>query len=135
MPQALARACRVLGCPGGDACTHGRIQAAQAVDRERGSSAARGYSSRWRAFRDWYMSELFRTAVPRAGLCGARLPGAAVTDDSVCARTDLLVLGTVLDHIVPVTGPDDARFFAKLELQLLCESCHNAKRQRERKII
>ena len=133
MPQALARACRVMGCAGGEGCTHGAVQRAQAVDRDRGSSASRGYGARWRAFRDWFISELFRLGVPRAGLCGSRLPGAKATEDSECARLDLLVMGTVLDHIVPVTGPDDPRFFQPLELQLLCESCHNAKRQRERR--
>ena len=131
MPQALARACRVFGCPGGAACTHGQTVSQQ--PDLRGSASSRGYDARWRAFREWYLGELFRRAVPRAGLCGSRLPGAAVTHDSVCAADGAIVAGTVLDHIVPVTGPDDPRFFQPDELQLLCESCHNRKRQREKK--
>jgi 5-methylcytosine-specific restriction endonuclease McrA len=42
-----------------------------------------------------------------------------------------IVLGTVVDHIVPVTGPDDPKFYDAGNHQLLCHHCHNVKRQRE----
>jgi 5-methylcytosine-specific restriction endonuclease McrA len=32
---------------------------------------------------------------------------------------------------VPVSGPDDPRFYELANMQGLCHTCHNAKRQRE----
>lgn len=133
MPSSATRACQ-YGCPN-DAQTcpeHGKPAQSKLYDDRRGTAAARGYNRRWDAYRSWYLDELFRRKVPRAGLCGARLPSATLTSDSRCAQQDCIVLGTVVDHIIPVTGPDDPRFYNPLGHQLLCESCHNAKRQRER---
>jgi 5-methylcytosine-specific restriction protein A len=133
MPQALAKLCGVLGCPHVQPCPdHGRKAQQRAYDDRRGSASSRGYGSRWRAYVEWFVAELFRLAVDRAGLCGARLPGTPDTLDSRCAAAGFIVVGTVVDHIVPVTGPQDARFYEPSNHQLLCESCHNAKRQRER---
>lgn len=95
-----------------------------------------GYGARWRAYREWHRSECFRLMVPRAGLCGARLPGAPATQDSVCTQQGLIVHARVLDHITPVSGADDPLFFDPSNLQWLCDGatgrgCHDAKRQRE----
>lgn len=38
---------------------------------------------------------------------------------------------SVVDHIVPITGADDPRFYDERNHQALCGSCHDAKRQRE----
>src|SRR5262249_11571900 len=96
-----------------------------------GSSTSRGYGTKWQSFRTWYLREMQRLDVSRAGLCGARLPGAPLTDDSVCAREGRIEPGIVVDHGDPVTGPHDPTFFEPKALQLLCHRCHNAKRQRE----
>jgi 5-methylcytosine-specific restriction endonuclease McrA len=40
-------------------------------------------------------------------------------------------MATVVDHVIPVTGPGDPSFYMPAAHQALCESCHNAKRQRE----
>jgi hypothetical protein len=41
----------------------------------------------------------------------ARLPGAPLTDDSLCAKEGRIELGVVVDHIDPVTGPNDPTFY------------------------
>lgn len=134
MPVALARSCPVMGCGSTVPCgTHGRKAQQRAYDDRRGSAASRGYDGRWQAYREWFLAELHRLMVPRAGLCGSRLPAAPETADSRCAQRDGYVLGTVIDHIVPVIGRDDPRFYDQANHQLLCEACHNAKRQHERR--
>ncbi len=95
----------------------------RAVDHRRGSSASRGYDSRWRRY-----SLAFRREFP---VCGMRPAEAPVTDDSVCARERRVRASTVTDHIVPVTGPNDKAFYDRANHQALCDECHNAKRQRE----
>lgn len=138
MPMALARACRTFGCPNGSDCPdHGRKATIQRWDKARGTSSERGYGSRWRKYTSWYRGEQVRLGVPRAGLCGSRLPGAPVTQDSECAKQGLIVLGSVVDHIIPTQGPDDPRHYAPENHQLLCDGrtgrgCHDRKRQRER---
>lgn len=140
MPRALARACR-YGCPNDAATcpTHGRQAQAQAYDDRRGTAHARGYGATWRHYTEWFRAELFRLDVTRAGLCGARLPGAPPTHDSECQAKGYVVPGHVVDHIVPVTGPNDPRFYDPTNHQLLCDGrgngCHDRKRQRERQAV
>jgi 5-methylcytosine-specific restriction endonuclease McrA len=38
---------------------------------------------------------------------------------------------SVVDHVIPVTGPDDPRFYVPECHQALCDRCHNVKRSRE----
>jgi hypothetical protein len=138
MPQALAKACGRYGCGKRQPCPdHGPQVQRQAYDDRRGSARSRGYDARWEAFRDWHQAECFRLEVPRAGLCGARLPGAPVTDDSECAREGLIVMARVLDHIDRISGPNDPRRLDPTNTQWLCDGvtgrgCHDRKRQRER---
>jgi 5-methylcytosine-specific restriction endonuclease McrA len=58
-----------------------------------------------------------------------------VTADSECLQqgrtTEVQGKFGVTDHIVPVTGPDDPRFYDESNHQSLCNRCHNRKRQRE----
>lgn len=134
MPTALAHPC-VDGCPL-DARTcphHGRHARAAANDRRRGNFRQRGYTTRWDHHRKTFIDEQFRLEVPRAGLCGARLPGALTTNDSECARLGVIVAGRVADHIEPVTGPDDPTFWELTALQFLCARCDAAKRAREQR--
>jgi len=129
MPTRLAKACPMLGCAAVAPCPiHGRTAAREAM---RGSAAIRGYDHRWRAFSIRYFGELTDLRVPRAGLCGCRHPSAPETEDSVCARERRPRLATLIDHIVPIHGRDDARLYDVTNLQGLCDACHNAKRQRE----
>lgn len=135
MPVALQRACQSYGCsqPAETCVEHGRKAQAQAYDIRRGSSSSRGYGARWRHYVVAYRNELSRHGI--APLCGARLPNAPSTQDSRCQRDGKVTLGYVVDHIVPVSGPHDPRFYDPSNHQLLCDGrgygCHDAKRQRE----
>jgi len=102
---------------------HEKVKA-KAYENWRGSSHQRGYGGRWRA-----LSQSVRRRYP---LCGDRPPGAPETRDSVCKAEGRVGLGEHCDHIVPVTGPDDLKFYDKSNLQVLCARCHQAKRGRER---
>jgi 5-methylcytosine-specific restriction protein A len=134
MPMRPARACSEFGCPNIEPCAaHGRKARAKAYDRWRGTASSRGYGARWAAYRQWYLHELIRLHVPRAALCGSRLPGAPETRDSECAQLGAIVAATVVDHIRPVTGPNDPTFYEPTAHQALCERCHNRKRQTERR--
>lgn len=139
---AVPRACSRYGCPHLQPCPeHGRHAQQREHNRQRGSSHQMGYGARWRAFTAWYRAALLRLDI--APLCGARLPGAPQTTDSLCAQRGRLTLGHVVDHIRPVTGPDDPSFYHPLAMQLLCDGrerggltgdgCHDRKRQRERR--
>lgn len=124
MPSALARACTTPGCPNvsyGGKCTSCRKQA----DQRRGSAHARGYGRRWTE-----TSRLLRRTTLR--YCGDRMPGAPPTTDSRCPQDRYRrTLSQVIDHIIPVTGPNDPRFWDSTNWQGLCDTCHNTKRQRE----
>ena len=120
MLSLAARACPVFPCGRTQPCPeHGPKE----QDRRRGTSSSRGYGARWRGYRAWFLK--------RWGTCGARPASAPQTTDSVCAREGLVVQATVVDHIVPVDGPDDPTFYQTSNHQGLCERCHNLKRERE----
>jgi 5-methylcytosine-specific restriction protein A len=126
MPSALLHYCGTPGC--GEMVrtpycrTHTQTNQ-QHYDDRRGTSTERGYGAKWRAYRDQ-----FRARYP---LCGMAPPGAPRTTDSRCAAEGRLSPMYVVDHIVPVTGAQDVRFYDETNHQSLCERCHNAKRQRE----
>ncbi len=129
--RAPARRCATVGCGApaqggrGHCPTHER-RAVQIDNRARGSAASQGYGARWRHFRAWYLE-----CYP---LCGDRAPGAPSTRDSRCAAVGRLEPASVVDHIVPVYGPDDPTFYEDHAMQSLCATCHNAKRQREQQL-
>lgn len=121
-----------MGCAQLEPCPeHGHAAVMELREQQRGSAAKRGYDHRWRAFTDRYFGELYTLRVPRAGLCGCRHPSAPATSDSVCAATGHPQLATLVDHIVPIRGKADPRFYDLSNLQGLCDRCHNQKRQRE----
>ena len=64
-------------------------------------------------------------------LCGDRPEAARATSDSRCQADGRVELARVVDHILPVTGPDDATFFEAAGHQSLCATCHDKKRGRE----
>lgn len=124
MALAPMRICSAPGCSmlvRGGRCPQHSIQ--KAYDRQRGTATQRGYGSRWSAYRLRFLDEY--------PFCGDKPRAATATQDSLCAKVGLLVKATVVDHIVPVTGPDDPTFYRPECHQALCERCHNVKRQLE----
>lgn len=129
------RPCRTPRCPGLTSrrdgyCDPCRVSAQQAYDRARGSNTQRGYDGRWRKWKAYVK------AAHRLVFCGDRPPSAPQTTDSLCQQQGLLSLGDDVDHIQPITGPDDPRWLDESNVQLLCDRapnyCHNRKTQRER---
>lgn len=89
----------------------GRCPAHQATvrkqhDEVRGTSAQRGYDSRWRKVRASYLRS--------HPTCAA------------CAQHGRLTAASVVDHIVPHRG-DRALFWSYENWQALCVACHNRK--------
>ena len=77
-------------------------------DRFRPSAAKRGYGGkRWLAFRAMQLST--------EPLC------------KECLKEGRMVPGVAVDHICPVSGPDDPRFFDLEAVQSLCVPCHARK--------
>ena len=125
MPSAMLRPCGYLGgcerLTAGQYCDeHGKQE-----ERRKGSPSSRGYTSRWARF-----SRNYRTIYP---LCGMRAPQAPRTDDSKCLSEGRATAAQVVDHIVPVSGPNDPSFYDLSKLQSLCHECHNIKRQKEKR--
>lgn len=133
MPAAVPHACAAFGCPNtANTCpSHGRRARQRQYDDRRGSAASRGYDATWEAYRAAHEARCFALEVSRAGLCGARLPAAPRTTDSLCAQRGLIVAARVLDHIQPIHGKDDPRRLDDSNMQWLCDPCHQRKRQRE----
>jgi len=107
MPMAPRSPCLHPGCPAlvsrGDKgrCPEHRKSYEQAIYRERGSAANRGYNARWSRFRIMYLNEHPVCA------CG-------------CGR------GAVeIQHLIPVTGPDDPLFYEESNLVALTKECHS----------
>jgi len=94
--------CRALVAGGGSRCVkHAKTEQRQ-YDRQRGSAAKRGYDGKWRRYRAAYL---------------ARNP--------VCVHCG--DVAEAVDHIQPVSGPDDPKFFEPENHQALCASCHSRK--------
>jgi 5-methylcytosine-specific restriction enzyme A len=77
----------------------------QVYDRQRGSSTARGYGSAWQRYREWFLSQ------PENVFCKCGCGG----------------LSEQVDHIVPVSGPDDPLFWERTNHQGLTADCHKRK--------
>lgn len=125
MPAATDRPCGYPLCP---ALVSGKARYCVIHARDLGarpSAAERGYDARWRRFRAAFLR--------RYPLCGMRPVGTVRTDHSACQASGLVRAATVVDHITPVTGPDDPTFYQEGAHQALCETCHNRKRQQEKR--
>lgn len=141
MPAALLKSCP-CGC--GALVEKGRCglstqarERSRVIERKQLAGGADLYNSaRWRELR-----VRFRRLLAEAGVlasCGARLPGAAMTNDSTCEFESMgdeyhkLRTGRTLslDHIVDHHGDRD-KFFNVLNLQLLCDRDHTAKTHRD----
>jgi len=88
-----------------------RQRARRQADRERPNAARRGYGRRWRE----YVSR-YRRDHPLCVLCLAE----EHLEPTAC-----------VDHIVPVSGPDDPLFWDEANHEALCRTCHARKTARE----
>ena len=79
-------------------------------DQTRGTAAQRGYDARWQKYSVWYRQ--------RNPLCVHCLAEGRLTS---------VEHGGHVDHITPVTGPDDPLFWDPTNHQSLCTSCHSVK--------
>lgn len=93
----------------------------KALERPRGANA-RGYTYRWQQYRKRWLEQ--------HPLCGDTLNGSS-DEWSECARRKRVTLGTDVDHIQRVTGPDDERFWDQTNHETLCHTCHSLKTARE----
>ncbi|WP_217597159.1 HNH endonuclease [Cohnella sp. GbtcB17] len=112
MPSKPKRPCSAPGCPNlteGRYC-EGHADKARQTDRERGTSAQRGYGAAWRKAREGWLR--------KHPLCVA------------CERQGKLTPANEVDHIRPHRG-DKVLFWDRLNWQSLCKSCHSAKTARE----
>jgi hypothetical protein len=143
MPNGLMRTC-AGGC--GALVRKGRCLNCQretearrrAIRLESYGAECSYHTTVWRKLRARFRRELSRADI--FPTCGARLPGAPITDDSRCQADGVLITDTLhklqtghelhVDHIVPHRG-DKARWRDLLNLSLLWANCHNRKSQRE----
>lgn len=111
MPRRPARPCRALGCPalvdGGGYCPTHKRDEARRYDAERGTAHERGYTARWRRARARYLWE--------HPLCVE------------CEREGRVEPARDVDHIIPVSGPNDPLFWDESNWQGLCHSHHSTK--------
>ena len=120
MPVRPKRPCAHTGCR--ELVTSGRCEAHQVVadarkktdvqryDLLRGSASQRGYDARWARY-----SKQYRKDNPLCVRC---------LEDGILNSIEH---GGHVDHIQPVTGPDDPLFWEPTNHQGLCRSCHSAK--------
>ncbi len=137
MPFAVKTSCAVPGCPNlvdSGRCTAHRRQ----VEQHRGSAAARGYDSRWQAFRPVFIQMLIDAGI--APVCGATLLTGPRTEDSLC-KLERLHNGSNLhlDHEPPLTAAErmDPRVVCDpTRIQLLCgPRCHQLKTRRQAQAV
>jgi 5-methylcytosine-specific restriction protein A len=81
-----------------------------------------GYDHRWAKY-----ARAFRSEFPLCGMTSTGVP----TGDSRCQMRRRVSPAQCVDHIVPICGPNDPRFYDRSNHQSLCNSCHAVKRQRE----
>ena len=111
MPTSAPRPCTEVGCPvltksGGRCDLHKRTDR-QRYDATRATPDARGYGRRWQQY-----SKAFRRTHP---LC------------EHCLRDGRTTAAQCVDHIIPVQGPADPRFWEYGNHQSLCNRCHSIK--------
>jgi len=112
--KAALKPCTYPGCgalTSGARCDRHQQAARREADAHRPNAGQRGYNSRWRRYREGFLSG--------NPLCAE------------CARFDRIEAAVVVDHVVPHRG-DQALFWAASNHQPLCLSCHGAKSQAER---
>lgn len=125
------------GQPRCQACS-GEHQANRVAGRRQLAGGADLYNTaHWKDLRARFRRRLAEAGILAA--CGARLPGALVTNDSTCAFEAMddghhkRLTGRMLstDHIEDHHG-DHGKFFDIMNLQLLCDKDHTVKTHRDR---
>lgn len=112
-PAAPRRPCNKPGCgilgltPYCEKHTKVKAEEAKIKDKYRGTASSRGYGYRWSK-----ASKLYRENNP---LC------------IMCQKKGILKLNNCVDHIEPVSGPDDPKFWDETNWQGLCTTCHGIK--------
>lgn len=117
MPKAPRKPCRYPGCnelvEGSYCGKHLKVKEIKKVeqrikyDNERGTAHSRGYTSKWSK-----AAKIYLTNNP---LCAA------------CLKIGKLEVAQCVDHIEPVTGPDDPKFWDETNWQSLSNRCHSIK--------
>jgi 5-methylcytosine-specific restriction protein A len=120
-PVAPRKPCRAPGCKelvtgsycGKHECKKEAEVKVQRIkyDKERGTSASRGYSYRWTKY-----SLQYRKNHPLCVMCEAK---------------GKLTLAECVDHIEAVEDKDDPKFWDASNHQSLCNTCHNIKSEAE----
>jgi len=108
----MPRAAPTLRLPGaGEIRARDKRQRQRKLDKARGSAHARGYTRKWARYASGYLL--------RHPLCVE------------CAEHERDQLAECVDHVQPVSGPDDPGFWDEANHQPLCWSCHSRKTARE----
>lgn len=116
MPLKPSRPCKYPGCPAltdnkSGYCPQHLKEIRQRYDSQRNGSTARGYDWQWQKYRKAYLAE--------HPLCVE------------CEKLGWVKAATTVDHIIPVSGPDDPLFWAPNNHQSLCTEHHNRKTAKE----
>nr|WP_090644147.1 HNH endonuclease [Paenibacillus sp. UNC496MF] len=109
MPAKSKRPCGQQGCRNLSAerfCQEHK----SSTDLQRGTAAQRGYDSKWRKVRVFFLM--------KHPLC------------TRCIKENRITAATIVDHIRPHKG-DKALFWDRNNWQPLCKSCHDTKTVRE----
>lgn len=115
MPNRPKRACTNQACivlhSEGGRCAKCKAKRQRQEDRDRGSSAARGYGGRWQKYRERFLRR------SENALC------------SECEARGFVTEATVVHHV----SEDKALFWEPTNHQALCRRCHEVKHGRMRR--
>ena len=116
MPSKAKTPCKVKSCAnlveaGKSYCENHESKRHKQYDRDRKPAHKRGYDYRWQKYRKQFLID--------NPLCVK------------CLEEGKSVPATNVDHIEPVSGPDDPLFWDEDNHQALCHSCHSRKTARE----
>lgn len=105
MPYRPGTPCNWPGCPAivpprVRFCPRHKTPGERRDDSYRSPAHERGYDARWHKYRKFFLQS-----------------------HPVCNRCNRAPSDTV-DHVVPVTGPDDPLFYLVSNHQALCRNCH-----------
>ena len=116
------RPCSIPGCPEltdghNSRCSQHQQQSQhQHKPKTNITSNQKGYTYRWQIYTKWYKNHN-----PLCRVCKEKNPSVLTPTKDV-------------DHIIPVTGPDDPLFWVYSNHQPLCHSCHSKKTAQERRV-
>lgn len=97
----------------------GRLDCKCKPTKARESFSVRGYGAKWQRFRLKLLRKRISEGTAFCAICGLPLSSDGLPFNA--------------DHIEPVTGPDDPRFFDETNIQLVHHGCHSRKTARDTK--